>query len=792
MKILDRKLRRDLARTRGLLAAVVAIVTVGTGSFVGMLSTFNNLLVARTSYYSQCRMADFWINLKKAPVVDVERLGKQPGVSDIRERIGNPVIVDIENVGKPISGLALSLPDNPAPVINNIIMRRGSYFTDDRRNQVIISEKFAEAWRISPGSFIHLVMNGQRKQLFVIGTAISSEHIYLAPPGGIVDDPYEYGVFYLKRSYAEDMFGFHGACNSVVGLLTPEARRNPQPVLDELEEQLDAYGVFAVTPLKLQFSNLTLCSEMNGLKTMATMLPLMFLAVAALVLNVLMTRLAEQQRTIVGTFKALGYTNRQMFNHFLKYGLFVGIVGGVAGGLLGYWIAAGMTAMYSTIFEFPRLVNDIYPGLMAIALIISVTFAVLGTLRGVRQVVKLSPAEAMREPAPPSSGRILLERWQRFWSRIDFRWPMVLRGLFRNKVRTLIAMIAAAMGSALVVLAFGFVDSMNGMISFQFNKVLLSDFTLTFREVLDGGALYEAGRLPGVTRVEPVFNVACTFRNKNHQKKGAITGLVPGATLTVPRSADGTAVPVPPVGLLMTKRLAEQLDIRKGDTVRVVPTRGAKIAREIKVADTVDSMIGLAVYADYNFLNHLVDEESAISELQLKARQTPWQRAQFFRQLKEYPLLQSVGETSRQKAAITKQFTGAMQGMATMMILFAAVIFFGSILNGSLISMAERRREIATFRVLGYQPLEVGTIFIRENLVTNMIGALAGLPLGLLMLKGMMSQFCNDAFAMPTIVSPSTWLWTILLALLFVLVAQVIVQRSINKLEWCEALSCKE
>ncbi len=794
MKVLDRKLLRDLESSKGMLFAVTAIIAVGIGCLVGMLATYNNLENSLTSYYARCRMADFWVDLKKAPVVEVERvLSGIPGISEARERISFPVVVDLDGVDRPISGLAVSLPDSPEPVIDNIVLRSGSYFTSAGRNEAIVSEKFAAARSILPGDTIKLVLNGQKKKVYVVGTAISSEHVYIAPPGNpFLSDPGEYGIFYIKREFAEDVFGFHGACNSIVGLLTPQARREDREVLDEINRRLSPYGVFAVTPRSQQFSNLSLHSEMGGLKTTATTLPLIFLSVAALVLNVLMTRMAEQQRLIVGTLKALGYANRELFTHFLKFGLLVGLTGGVIGCILGQVVSDSMISLYQNFFEFPRLVSRAYPSLMFSALLISVTFAVLGTLRGVGRVVKLNPAEAMHESMPETGGAILLERWRVFWTRLDFWWQIVLRGFFRNKVRTLIGVTAAIMGSALMLLAFGLTDSMTYMVDFQFDKVLLADYTLAFREAVDYGVVKEVAELPGVTLVEPVFNVACTFSNGNHEKKGAITGLIPASTLNIPRQEDGTAVRVPPAGVLLTERLAHDLDVREGDSIDFVPVRGVKKRNRVKVVKTVKSMLGLSVYADYSYLNHLVGEAAAVTEVQVKAKQTPRQRRDFLRQLKRYPRLESVSVVRESKAAIGKQMTGAMKGMAGIMILFAGVIFFGSILNGSLISIAERKREIATFRVLGYQSREVGGMFIRENLTINLLGAFLGLPVGYWMLQGLARQYNTDVFTMPAVVDPASWFWPIVYAVIFVLASHLVVQRTINRLHWGEALAMKE
>ena len=792
MKILDRKLRRDLWQSKGMLAAIAAIVALGIGSLVGLAGTSKNLGIAKNSYYAQCRMADFWIDLKKLPISEVAELSRVPGVSDLRHRISYPVIIDLKGVDQPLSGKLLSLPEHPEPIINNIIIRSGNYFTGERDNEVIISESFARARKIGPGNTINIVMNKEQKRLFVVGTAISSETVYMTPPGAIVPEPSQYGVFYINRDFASENLGFQGACNNIVGLLTPAARKDPQPVLDEIEKRLKSYGVFAATPLRLQSSNLALTAELSGLSSMAFFMPVIFLSVAALVLNVLMTRMAQQQRTIVGTLKALGYRNREIFGHFLKIGVIVGLVGAAAGSELGYWIAYGMTYMYNELFTFPSLHNEAYPGLILLSAFISIVFAILGTARGVKSVIKLSPAEAMHQSSPMEGGAIIFERWAAVWKQLGFRWQMVLRNLFRNKGRTFVGVFAAAMGSSLLVTTFGTLDSLQYMVSFQFDKVMLSDYTLTFRNEQDFGAVFDVKELSGVERVEPILNVSCTFHKDNHQKKGTIQGIIPGASMTVPRDSRANPVPIPRMGLLMNRRLATILNVGKGDTVRMVPAKGEQRPVDLMVADIVESMFGMSVYADYDYLNRLVDETAAVSRVQLKVQMTPSQQRGFLGDIKRYPELESFGDTAQEEKIMQTDFVAKMGGEIYPLILFAAIIFFGSILNASLIAIVERQREIATFRVLGYQLGELGSIFLRENLLQNMTGAFLGLPLGWWLLKMQAKEFTNDMYAMPCIVSTSSWVYSITLAFLFVICAQFIVQRSIKALDWNEALSLKE
>ena len=199
MTILNRKLRRDLWQTKGMLLAVILIVAAGVSCLVGMMGTSNNLQRARSIYYAQCRMADFWVDLKKMPVTELGVLEDLKGISALRARIAFQVIVDLEGVEEPLTGTLLTLPAEPSPVINGILIQSGTYFTSRRQDEVIVSEAFARARNISEGDTIHLIMNGQRKALFVVGTAMSSEFVYMMPPGAIAPEPSRFGVFYVKR-----------------------------------------------------------------------------------------------------------------------------------------------------------------------------------------------------------------------------------------------------------------------------------------------------------------------------------------------------------------------------------------------------------------------------------------------------------------------------------------------------------------------------------------------------------------------------------------------------------------
>jgi len=802
---LHRKLLRELRDQAGLLAVIIGILGVGVGCYVSLTSAQRSLSEAKLRYYAQARMADFWIDLKKVPLADLATLRSLPNVAEIRPRIQFFATVDLEDAPRPLNGLVLSLPDRRAAVINDVVLRSGGYFTDRRQNEVIVNEAFARRHDLRPGQWIHLLLNNRRQELFIVGTAISCEFVYLVGPGTFTPDPEHFGVFYLKQTYAEEVFDLSGAANQVLGRLTSDQKQQSQAVaagvaapnavrevLRRAEELLEPYGVLGAIPLADQPSNRYISSEIQQLRTFSIILPVIFLAVVVLVLNVVLTRVVENQRNVTGTLKALGYSDARLFLHFQEIGLVVGIAGGLLGCAIGYGLAYYMIAMYRIFYELPALEAHFYPGIHGLGLLIGAACSAAGCLRGSRAVLRLRPAEAMRAKPPTRGKAIFLERAAWLWRRLSSGWRMVLRDLFRTKTRTLAGLFAAAMGSAVLVNTFMMAESVQMLVDFQFRWILRSDLDLTFKDERPAAAWHEAARLPGVDRAEPVLDVAGTFRNGHLMKKGGITGLARGAQLTIPRDSQARRLRVPPAGVVMSRTLAEMLRLRPGDTVRFQPTKGQRRTYELPVAEIADSYVGVSVYADLDYLSRLMGEERAVTTVQLALDNRPEHTAALYRELKRLPALQAVNARADMIFNLEDTVIKTIWVSLGLLIAFAGMVFFGSILNASLVSLAERQREVATLRVLGYGPWLVGSLLLRESLIVSLIGTVLGMPLGYWLSVYTASVYNTELFRIPVVHSWATWWGTFALAIVFTLAAHAFVQRSIHCMNWLEALQAKE
>ncbi len=790
--VLRRMLWRDLRASSILLLAVTAIIAIGVMCFIAMQSAYFNLRQAMDSYYRDCRMADFWLDLKKIPVAEIPTLLRVPGVAQWRERIQFAATVDMPGYDYPINARVLSLPDVERPVLNDIVLRRGGHFSNRRANEVIVNDAFARRHHLAPGGRLTLIINNRRQELWIVGTAISSEFTYMLDAGALIPDPERFGVFFVKRQFAEEIYDMSGAANQIVGTLTSDGRARSEAVLRQLEQRLAEYGVFAALPRRLQSSHQFLSNEINGLKAFASVMPLIFLVTAALVLNVLLGRIARQQRTVVGTLKALGHSSAAVFRHFLAYGFCVGLVGGLAGSGLGYLASSGMTLVYRHYFEFPYLPSNFYPVTHAIGMTVSLSCALIGGLRAARAMLRLQPAAAMRPEPPRRGGAVFLERVPWIWMRLGSAWRMALRNVLRGRWRTLVTVFSSAAGAALLANGFMFIEAQFFLLDFQFDKVTSSDVDVLFTSERGREAWDELRRVPGAVHVEPVFDLGCTMVHGHYRRLSGVKGLLPSARLTTPRDDDGRVVELPESGLVLNRQLAERLGVSPGDRLQLLPVKGDRRPREALVARLSDSYIGMAAYANIYYLSRVMGEDLVLTGAQLQTAQDPESERRIYRELKAMPGIQSVQARRDMVTMLRRTLLQNQQVFIGVLVAFAGSVFFGSILNASFVSLHERRREIASLRALGYAPHQIGTVFLREALCINLAGSILGIPTAYILVWLTALAYDSEFFRLPVVSAPWVPAATIGLGMMFTLLAHAVVYRSIVDLRVREALNVRE
>jgi putative ABC transport system permease protein len=433
MKALDRKALRDLRLLWSQALTIALVVASGIGGFVACLSAVDSLAIARDRFYDSGQFADVFAIVKRAPDALARRLGEIEGVVDVQPTVEASARVTLPDSTDPVIGQLIGLDPRHAQRLNRVSLRAGRFPEPGSRSggelEAVVSEGFAQAHRLEPGSRVSALVNGKQRGLRITGTALSPEYIFAGLWG--MPDLRAFGVFWVDEEELAAAMDMRGAFNRVALKLAPKA--SEPAVIDAVTRQLAAFGGLPAHGRTEQASHAMLDNEIREQQVLGTVLPAIFLAVAAFLLHVVAARLVATQREQVAALKALGYTNRSIALHYLK--LVSPMVGGgyLLGLLLGKWLGRLLMGLYAEVFRFPVFDHQVAPFLVGVSLAIVAATAVLGTLTAIAATVRLQPAEAMRPPAPGHYRRSLLERIPRLHTGAALR--MILRNIERRPLR---------------------------------------------------------------------------------------------------------------------------------------------------------------------------------------------------------------------------------------------------------------------------------------------------------------------------------------------------------------------
>jgi putative ABC transport system permease protein len=792
LPVLLRKLLRDLWQRKLAVLTLVGILSVGIGCFTGPAALHRDLTQARDSYYRKQGLADLLVELKHAPQSSLERLRSLPNILALRDRIALPVLLDLPQVKEPITGLALSMPSGHPPNLHRAYLTSGSWFSHQDAPEVVLNQQFARIHGYHPGDRISLHLRGKQENLLVTGTALDPQFVWIVPPGGgIAPDPGRFGILYLPRRFLAERSHMEGAYNQLLVTLRDPSKATSQATLKLLETQLDSYGVTATSRMQENLSVKMLADEIDGLEVTTRTVPLIFLGVAALILHVVLGRLVTQQRTVIGTLKALGYRNRALFRHYLGFALGVGLLGGILGLLVGRAQEAATLPIYAEMFAMPEVTAHATPDLWLVGLVISALFACLGALQALRGAVRLDPAESMHPPPPEAGGKILPEALPWIWRALSFRTKLILRSIFRNPFRNCVNVVTTFAATSLILSTLCLTDSVSYLMDFHFNQIRHEDISVTLREPRGPEVLKEIHSLPGVEVVEGQLVVRTDVSRGSRKKRLAIQGLPSGASLHTPVDPQGHLLVIPNRGLVMSRKLAEILAVHPGDSLLLRPLIGRRKQVQVQVTAVLESYLGLSVYADARFLSRLLGEDIVFNQVLVKLQ--PGKNSEAFSlALKTRPGVIGLDPRRRALTQLQDSFGQVQLVSLGVLILFAGMIAFGSVLNIALVTLSERQQEVATFRVLGYRPRTLSLFLSMESLAVNGLGTFLGIFGGWGLTLALARAYDTELYRFPATLEWSRVLQTCFTMILFVGLAQGLVGRLIRRLDWIQALSVKE
>lgn len=787
VRVLDRKLARELWRMRGQVLAIAVVLAAAVATFVLSLGVYRSLVETRDAYYARNGFAEVFVTMTRAPGSVTRRIAAIPGVERVEGTIQQYATLELPRRDMVVRALITSVDEHETTRLNRVTLRLGRMPSPGEPGEVVIDEAFANANALRPGSTFDALIYGTRQSLVVVGVGLSPDHIYSIAPGDLIPDSERFGILWMGRRALEAATDRTEAINAVALTLSRGAVR--ADVIRQVDRILEPYGGTGAYGREDHISHAFLDNELTQLDAMTRVIPPVFLLVSTFLVYIVLGRIIRTERTQIGLLKAFGYTNREIGWHYLKFALTVALLATVLGYAAGVWMGRSMTRLYAEYFQFPFLRYSIAADVFLAAGGLSLASAALGAFGGVRSAAGLAPAVAMSPPPPPIYRSGTAERLGQ-WAGLSAVGQMIIRHIARWPGRSAITVTGIALSLGLLFSTMQFMDASRTMLDSFFFRAQRQDLTVTFIEPRNHSALLELAQIPGVLRAEATRAIPVVMANANRQERTAIESTEPGSRLTAHIDQSGAEIPMPVAGLMLSRQLADQLQVRAGEDVHVTMLGGRRTSLTMPVARIVDEFVGARAYASPETVDRLAGDAAPAGSALLRV--DPAKRGDVLIRLKDMPGVLSVTERD---AALRKFEAMIDDNIFTMMFFyigFASAIAVGVVYNSARILFSEREHELATLRVLGYHRREVAMILIGEVallvIISIPVGCLTGYWLGQLMT----AMFSSDLFRLPFAPNRATYGYASLIVSLAAIATVAIVARRVGRLDMIAVLKARE
>lgn len=756
--MLIRKLFRTAWSYKTQFVSMVIMIAIGVGIFLGFNIEWKSLEQDAFTFLEDTNYADFRIYSESGfTEEDIEAILDIDGV-DAATRYFN-VNVSIKDTKK---SLALNVSENYT--VSTMVILEGTEY-DENLDGIWLSDKFADANHIKIGDELTFTYAGIEITGKVVGLAKSGENlICVADENQLMPDYEAFGFAYITPKTLEKALGFafYPQINIVSDL--------DKSVIEE--EIKEATGTTFLVVMKNDHNSYAgVLSEAEEGKTMGSILPVLFLAIAILTMVTTMHRISANEKTQIGTLKALGFRDRKILIHYTSYGLMIGLFGMALGIVLGYFVAAIIISpdkMMETYIDMP--VWDLcMPGFCIPVMVLMLVFLTLISYLSVKKMLKGTAADAIRPYTPKAMKRSVIEKLP-FWNRLSFSTKWNIRDILRHKSRSAMTLVGVIGCTVLLVGGLGMKDTMEGFLGMLGNDI--SNYT-TKIILSESTANEEAVALADEVNGDWQASVGISYEGKtvtldiyssDNDKIGFLT-------------EENQLMELTDDGAYLCLRLKDTAKI--GDTIEFSPY-GSEETYEVKVAGYTRSLVNECIMMTESYA------DSIGIEYRIGAIYTD--------NLSEDIKSASIISGKQDKNMIMDSYDTFMELMNVMIVvLVVAAIILGVVVlyNLGIMSYVERYRELATLKVLGYRDKHIGKLLISQNIWLTVIGVLLGIPTGISVLYVLVTALASE-YELSIMLGWKTYGVSIVPTFGVSLLVGVMVSKKNRKIDMVEALKGAE
>ncbi len=532
----------------------------------------------------------------------------------------------------------------------------------------------------------------------------------------------------------------------------------------------------------------------------ATVFPVFFFLVAALVCLTSMTRMVDEQRQQIGTLKALGYAKINIAMKFITYAAAASVFGGIFGAIVGMSVFPMVIYnAWNIMYTLPESISLLWqPDLAFIAIALASCTTVLATLLACYKELSETPSLLMRPKAPKNGKTILLERVTFLWKHLSFTQKVTARNIFRYKKRFFMTIIGISGCTALIVSGFGIRDSIAQIVDKQFNQIYHYDLSITLKNdttTRQSEALVE--QLDSDKNVKDAMGLSLYygFYKENGEDKNVDLYIVKDnketrSFFTLKHRQDGSTLPLNDDGVLVSEKLAKTKNVSTGDYISIDNGKGK--VRKLKINGIVENYVGHNIYMTPKYYKEMYHENAkttgivaALKDDSLKAEGV------FGTKYMKQEHISSITFFS----GLADNFEKTISSLITVVIVLiisAGLLAFVVLYNLTTVNISERMREIATIKVLGFYDKEVSSYVYKENILLTIIGSLCGLLLGIFLHSMIMDIAEMDTVMFGRNIEPMSFIVSFFITIVFSIFVNLVMYNKLKKIPMVESLKSIE
>lgn len=545
----------------------------------------------------------------------------------------------------------------------------------------------------------------------------------------------------------------------------------------------------------------------DRMKAIALIFPWFFFIVATLVCLNTMTRMIEEERTRIGTFKALGFTDNEIITKYVLFALLASVIGSVSGSFLGFALFPFMfSTAFGILFAVPQIIISYRFVYALLGIVISIATTVFATWYTCHKSLEVVPSSLMRTKAPKSGKKVFLENIPFIWTRLSFTWKVTFRNVFRNIKRFFMATMGVAGCTALLLAAFGLDSSIDRTLQYQFTNED-SVWQYDMQVVLNGGYDITVTDCDAfsVVNSDPAISGAMLSYMTVYDTVSAYSDEKMETYIIVPQNAaelnnyiklrdraSKTPYTLSSSGAIITEKLAKSLKIGPGDVIRIMVNDEQGV--NVPVAAVTENYALHYVYMSGDVYASVFGSNPAYNYITANladSNMTGQAKTDLAKKLMNEYEISAVAYTSQ----IENSFQNTLDSISIVVLILivcAGMLAFIVLYNLSIINITERLREIATIKVLGFDDLEVSAYIFRENIILTLIGIVEGLLCGVVLHQVVISMAEVDIIMYGRGLPVASFLYAAALAFVFSMTVNIVLHKKLQKVDMVESLKSVE